>query len=94
MLADQSGQTFSEYAVIVGGIAMVCVLAVLLLGGGVADLFGSTARPLSPGAHQPPNSPALPYPTSAAECVDEGWQDFPQFDDEATCLGFVDSLEP
>jgi Flp pilus assembly pilin Flp len=93
-LADESGQTFSEFAVIVGGIAMVCLLAVLFIGGGVADLFGSTAGPLAPGAHQPPNPSELPYPTTADECVDEGWQNFPQFEDEIACLDFVGGLEP
>ena len=93
-VGGESGQTFAEYAVVLGAIAFGCIVAVLFLGGGVTDLFGSTARPLAPGTHQPPVPSELPYPTRLEECADDGWRDFPQFADEAACREYVESLSP
>ena len=43
-LRPQSGQTMGEYAVILGGLALVVVVAVVFLGGRIGDLFGGTGR--------------------------------------------------
>ena len=40
----QEGQTMAEYALILGGIAIVVILAIVFLGGKINDLF---ARPAS-----------------------------------------------
>jgi len=38
----QEGQTMAEYALILGGIAIVVILAIVFLGGRISDLFNST----------------------------------------------------
>ena len=38
----QAGQTMAEYALILGGIAIVVILALVFLGGRIRDLFEST----------------------------------------------------
>jgi Flp pilus assembly pilin Flp len=38
----QEGQTMAEYALILGGIAIVVILALVFLGGRIRDLFEST----------------------------------------------------
>ena len=38
----QEGQTMAEYALILGGIAIIVILAIVFLGGRIRDLFEST----------------------------------------------------
>ena len=38
----QDGQTMAEYALILGGIAIVVILAIVFLGGRIRDLFQAT----------------------------------------------------
>ena len=38
----QEGQTMAEYALILGGIAIVVILAIVFLGGRIRDLFEAT----------------------------------------------------
>jgi Flp pilus assembly pilin Flp len=38
----EQGQTMAEYALILGGIAIVVILALVFLGGRIRDLFEST----------------------------------------------------
>ena len=38
----QEGQTMAEYALILGGIAIVVILAIVFLGGRIRDLFNAT----------------------------------------------------
>ena len=38
----QEGQTMAEYALILGGIAIVVILAIVFLGGRIKDLFTAT----------------------------------------------------
>ena len=38
----QEGQTMAEYALILGGIAIVVILAIVLLGGKIDELFRAT----------------------------------------------------
>ena len=38
----REGQTMAEYALILGGIAIVVILALVFLGGRIRDLFEST----------------------------------------------------
>ena len=38
----QEGQTMAEYALILGGIAIVVILAIVFLGGQIDDLFRAT----------------------------------------------------
>jgi Flp pilus assembly pilin Flp len=94
-LGRQPGQTTAEFALIVGGIALVCVVGVLILGGGIGDLFGSNANPFDRGGpFVPPRSGTVTFPDSAADCIGNGWQDYAQFTGESECLDYVASLVP
>ena len=94
-MRSDAGQVMPEYALIVAAIAIGCVFAILVYAGIVNGLFGSTAKPLNPAPFVPPvTTLELTYPTSADECLDGGWRDFPQFPDEQACLDYVASLGP
>ena len=41
-LRDREGQTMAEYALIIGGIAIVVIAGILILGPAVRDLFVQT----------------------------------------------------
>jgi Flp pilus assembly pilin Flp len=41
-LRDREGQTMAEYALILGGIAIVVILAIVFLGGKIDELFRAT----------------------------------------------------
>ncbi len=90
----ESGQVVPEYALLIGGIAIACLLAALILGGRIGDLFGSTSDPVSHGPFTPPAMPASVYPLTVEECLDDGWKDFPQFASEEECTAYVNDLEP
>lgn len=83
----------SEYALILGGIALVCVLAVLFLGDRISDLFDRTAKPIVP-ASAVPTGPGVPYPLTLADCRDGGWQSFPQFASQGACEDWVNGIRP
>jgi Flp pilus assembly pilin Flp len=91
----ESGQAVVDYTLIVAAIAVGCVLAILFLSGAIHGLFDSTGARIHPAPMEPPvPSPGLTWPTSAADCEDGGWHDFPQFADEAECLEYVDGPTP
>ena len=41
-LREREGQTMAEYALIIGGIAIVVIAGILILGPAITDLFKST----------------------------------------------------
>ena len=41
-LRDREGQTMAEYALIIGGIAIVVIAGILILGPAIRDLFQKT----------------------------------------------------
>jgi hypothetical protein len=88
----------AEYAVLLGGIAVVCLVAALFLGATIKGSFNSTDMPTPAGPFEPPHTtpapPPLKYPTKLEECKDGGWRDFPQFASEAECRKYVESLVP
>jgi Flp pilus assembly pilin Flp len=91
--SSEAGQTFTEYALMLGALALVCVLGVQLLGHRIADLFGSTAGSVATtrsGGTPPP----LSFPKTVADCEDDGWRDYPQFSSEADCVDYVEQLGP
>ena len=53
---DRRGQGMVEYALLVAGVALVCVVGVSMMGHKTADLIGTTAAIL-PGAHDDDNGP-------------------------------------
>ena len=92
---DETGQAFGEYAILVAGVAIVCVFAVLFLSGAIQGLFGSSAKPFQPGPLTPPVPKSeLVWPTKIEECEDGGWRNYAQFVDEEACTEYVKSLAP
>jgi len=92
---SESGQTLVEYVLLVGAIALVCLASVAFLSGSINDLFGSISS--SPGVFNPPSSQVpvppeaeLAVPTSAEDCLEGGWQSYPQFENEAACIAFIE----
>jgi Flp pilus assembly pilin Flp len=92
----EAGQALAEYAIIVAGIAVGCLFALLILRSGIDAVFGSTANPTQPTPVPAPRTttPALTYPTTIEECEDGGWANFPDFESEAECKEYVESLTP
>lgn len=83
----------SEYALILGGIALACIVAVMFLGDRVGDLFDRTAKPLAPATSEP-TQPPVSFPMTLADCQDGGWQDYPQFSSQGECEDFVNGIVP
>ena len=83
----------SEYALILGGIALVCVVGVLFLGDRISGLFDRTAKPIVP-ASSARTRPSVPYPLTLADCQDGGWQSFPQFASQGACEDWVNGITP
>ena len=46
-LRDRKGQTMAEYALIIGGIAIVVIAGILILGPAIRDLFQNTGSSVS-----------------------------------------------
>ncbi len=96
-LRAQSGQTMGEYAVILGGIALVVVVSVVFLGGRIGDLFGGTGSSVQqprPAPFTPPYPSDVSFPATLQDCENGGWGNYPQFEDEAECEAYVDGLTP
>jgi Flp pilus assembly pilin Flp len=85
------GQVTSEYAVVLGAIALVCVVALFVLGTVVNGLFESPdlgptpQRPFTP----PARTTTTRLPTTIEECEHGGWRTFGVFSSEADCKDFV-----
>ena len=93
---SQSGQASGEFAILLGGIVLVCIVAVLLFAFVLRTDFRSSGeqiqRPAQPRASLP--SPPHTWPTTFAECEDGGWKNFSQFENEEQCVEYVDGLAP
>jgi Flp pilus assembly pilin Flp len=94
MRSSESGQTLSEYAVVIAGICVVCLIAALFVGGTISARFqgagDSVTTPSAP--FDPPDQPTVTWPTKIEDCENGGWQNFPQFTDEQECIDYVNSL--
>ena len=96
-LRPQAGQTMSEYAVILGGLALVVVVAVVFLGGRIGDLFGGTGNSVQqprPAPFSPPYPSDASFPATLEDCANGGWRNYAQFEDEAACESYGDGLTP
>ena len=96
-LKREAGHAMAEYAVIIAGIATVCVVAALFLGAAIKDRLDGSASPNAvtpPSVFTPPATPAPSAPTSLDECERDGWRRFPQFSNERECKDYVRSLGP
>jgi hypothetical protein len=76
---------------VVAGIAVVCLVAILLVSGAVGGLFDKTRKPADPGVFEPPAS-QLVWPTTLEECEEGGWRNYVQFSDEGECKKYVGNL--
>ena len=86
---SDSGQSLVEYVLILAGIAVVCVVTIIILSGAINTSFGSTSNSFNPPAAPSPRGPPLQWPTSVAQCMNGGWRNYPQFADEASCVQSV-----
>jgi Flp pilus assembly pilin Flp len=88
--ASACGQTTAEYALILGGIAVVCIVAVVFLGHPIDGLFRKPVALIPPSQpFTPPVIPGtLPEPTSLADCAEDGWRSY-AFDTQAECEAYV-----
>jgi hypothetical protein len=84
----------AEYAVVISGIAAVCVVAALFLGGVIANRVDNAKPSAPPSAPlEPPHtSPRLVWPTKLEECQNGGWKNYAQFNTEKQCTDYVDRL--
>jgi hypothetical protein len=91
----EEGQTFGEYAILVGGIAVVCGLVLVILALAIRGLLGGSDDPSRPAPLLPPTRPSqLAYPTRIEECENGGWRNYVQFRNEAECRRYVEGLRP
>jgi hypothetical protein len=77
-----------QYVLILGVVALVATAAVFLVHA-IGKNYGSVSNDLSHGTPSQPMTPPGNWPTSIGQCLNGGWQDFPQFNDQATCVLYV-----
>jgi Flp pilus assembly pilin Flp len=94
-LTTEGGQTQGEFALLVAGVAVACIVAVLFLGGAVNGLWDRSSKPVSPNTFTPPSDPpSAVTPSTAADCENGGWTNYPQFETEQECLDSVAEITP
>jgi|RhiMethySRZTD1v2_1073278.scaffolds.fasta_scaffold1367493_1 hypothetical protein len=91
----QQAQVLGEYAIVIGVIAFVCIVALLYFGVVLRGDFQSGGEQVQQTPFQPP-TPSAPrsWPTALADCEHDGWKNFPQFANEDECVEYVDDLPP
>jgi len=91
----ERGQVLGEYAVVIGLIAFVCVVALLYIGVVLRDDYKSGGQQVQQAPFEPPTPSARQsWPTTLADCEDDGWENYPQFASEDECVEYVDRLTP
>lgn len=92
----ESGQAYGEYALILGGIAVVGAFVLLFLAGAIGGIFNSSGDPQQPGGTFTPPIPRsdLTWPTKIEDCQDGGWRNYAQFQNEEECNEYIESLPP
>ena len=87
---SESGQTIGEYAVVIAGIAVVCLVAALFLGAVIANHVRAGKPPASMEPFEPPRTaPQLVWPRRLEDCENGGWHNYVQFNDERECTDYV-----
>ena len=88
---SELGQTAAEYAVLLALVAVGCLAALVILSGSIDGLFSNNSN-----VFNPPNAPPVStrpshvvVPRSVQDCMNEGWRNYPQFEDQASCVQFV-----
>ena len=92
----ESGLAMAEYAVLIGGVALVCAVALLFLSGAINGLFDSAGDQQQPGGAFTPPVPRsdLAWPETIADCEDGGWRNYAQFQNERECKEYVRDMTP
>ena len=93
-LTSTSGQTQGEFALVVAGVAIACIVAVLFLGGAVGDLWDRSTKPVPGDLYPPDTPPSAVEPLTMADCEGSGWTAFPQFETQQECFDFVAGITP
>jgi Flp pilus assembly pilin Flp len=88
------GQASGEYAIVVGVIVVVCIVAALFLGLAIRGQFGSASEPVQPAPFEPPRPAPVTWPTTLADCEDGGWRNYPQFRNETECREYIERSIP
>lgn len=87
---SESGQTIGEYAVVIAGITVVCLVAALFLGAVIGNRVREGKPPAPVEAFEPPTtSPQLVWPTKLEDCESDGWRNYAQFQNQRECTDYV-----
>jgi hypothetical protein len=78
-----------EYAVVIAGIAVVCLVAALFVGSIVANRFRDAPSEPRTSLEPPRNVPQLVWPRSLDDCENGGWHNYVQFENERQCKDYV-----
>jgi len=85
----ESGQAIGEYAVVIAGIAVVCLVAALFVGSVVANRFRDAPSEPRISFEPPRASPQLVWPRNLEDCENGGWRNYVQFENERQCTAAV-----
>jgi len=85
----ESGQAIGEYAVVIAGIAVVCLVAALFVGSVVANRFRDAPSEPHTSFEPPRTSPQLVWPRNLEDCENGGWRNYVQFENERQCKDSV-----
>jgi len=85
----ESGQTIGEYAVVIAGIAVVCLVAALFVGSIVANRIRDAPSQPHTSLEPPRTSPQLVWPRRLEDCENGGWRNYVQFENERQCKDYV-----
>jgi hypothetical protein len=78
-----------EYAVVIAGIAVVCLVAALFVGSIVANRFRDAPSEPRTSLEPPRNVPKLVWPRNLEDCENGGWHNYVQFENERQCKDYV-----
>ena len=78
-----------EYAVVIAGIAVVCLVAALFVGSIVANRFRDAPSAPRTSLEPPRNVPQLVWPRNLEDCENGGWHNYVQFENERQCKDYV-----
>jgi Flp pilus assembly pilin Flp len=85
---SESGQALAQYALVLGLVALLAAAAIFL-SGAISKNYGSVSNEFSHPTTPHPVTPPVSWPTSIEQCQDNGWRNFPQFDDQTACEQYV-----
>ena len=85
----ESGQAIGEYAVVIAGIAVVCLVAALFVGSIVANRIRDAPSQPHTSLEPPRTSPQLVWPRRLEDCENGGWRNYVQFENERQCKDYV-----